>query len=161
MARLSEDQRSQAISMLRVGSTVNAVSHDFGRSRQTIILSFEPVQHYWICQRPWKTRSRTFDNVTYWSHDHVNSPMLSFWTSNHYCSVLRGYHLSLEAEPSSYSCSSSMYWTDHDPLPPSFQTVVGVTSFAFHNEPVASSTFQWWVPFYRQPRSWQYTYLSP
>ena len=36
MPRLSEDQRNQAIGMLRAGSTVNNVVHHFGCSRQAI-----------------------------------------------------------------------------------------------------------------------------
>ena len=34
--RLSKDQRNQIINMLKAGSTVNAIAHHFGCSRQTI-----------------------------------------------------------------------------------------------------------------------------
>ena len=36
MARLSKDQRNQIIGVLKVGSTVNDISHHFGCLRQTV-----------------------------------------------------------------------------------------------------------------------------
>ena len=74
-ARLSKDQRNQAVGMFRARSTVNNIARHFGCSRQTI--------HNLVNRNniTGSVRDRaTCDNVTYLLRFHVNLhvPTLSF-----------------------------------------------------------------------------------
>ena len=88
-ARLSKDQRNQVIDVLKVGSTVNDITHHFGCSRQTIhylMNRYNRTGYVRARARPDRARVTTLRPY------HVNTlthPRNHF-NGNHYCSSLLG-----------------------------------------------------------------------
>ena len=82
-ARLSKDQRNQVIGVLKMGSTVNDIAHQFGCSRQTIhylMNRYNKTGYVRVHARPGCAC------VTTLRHYRVNT----LTHGNHYCSSLRG-----------------------------------------------------------------------
>ena len=77
-ARLSKDQRNHVIGVLKAGSTLNDIAHQFGRSRQTIHYLMNRYNRTGYVRGRAKTWSRKCTGVTSLSRKHVNSTTLSF-----------------------------------------------------------------------------------
>ena len=83
-ARLSKDQRNHVIGGLKVGSTVNDIAHQFGRSRPTIHYLMNRYNRYEYVRVRANTLSRKWNDVTSLLTDII------VLNGIHYCSSLRG-----------------------------------------------------------------------
>ena len=73
-ARLSKDQSNHVIGVLKAGSTVNDIAHQFGCSRQTVHYLMNRYNITGYVRVGAKTWSRKCNDVTSLSRKHINSP---------------------------------------------------------------------------------------